>query len=95
MITSNEPGLYLTNKYGIRHENLELTVKDVTNEFGSFLRFEPLTLVPFDLEAILPSYLDEDEKRYLNNYHALVYKKVSKYLNEDERKFLKKATRKI
>ncbi len=95
MITSDEPGLYLTNKYGIRHENLELTVKDITNEFGSFLRFEPLTLVPFDLDAILPSYLDEDEKRYLNNYHALVYKKVSKYLNEDERKFLKKATRKI
>ena len=95
MITSDEPGLYLTNKYGIRHENLELTVKDITNEFGSFLRFEPLTLVPFDLDAILPSYLDEDEKRYLNNYHALIYKKVSKYLNEDERKFLKKATRKI
>lgn len=95
MLTSNEPGLYLTNKYGIRHENLVLCQKDKKNEYGTFLKFEPVTLVPFDINAIDVKYLSAEERKYLNKYHALVYKKVSPYLDEKEKNWLLKVTKAI
>lgn len=95
MITSDEPGLYIKDRYGIRHENLLLCVKKKKNEYGTFLGFEPLTYVPFDLQGIDQKLLTPEEKKWLNQYHRRVYQKVSKYLNDEERKFLQKATREI
>ena len=95
MVTSDEPGLYLKDNYGIRHENLLLCVNDHENEFGKFLKFVPLTLVPFDLDGIDKKLLTPEEKDFLNNYHSTIYSKVSKYLSIDEAKILKTMTRKI
>ena len=91
MITSDEPGLYFENKYGIRHENELLCVKNDKNT----LKFEVITYVPFDLDGIDVNLLTNTEKEWLNNYHEMVYNKVNKYLTKREREFLKKATRKI
>ncbi len=95
MVTSDEPGLYLTGKYGIRHESLTLCTLYKETEFGRFLTLEPLTLVPFDLDGIEVSLLTEEEKTKLNNYHKRVYEAVSPYLNKDEASFLKKYTKAI
>lgn len=73
MITSNEPGLYREGKWGIRLENLVVAVKAHQSEFGEFLKFEDLTLCPFDTRLILPYLLTEQEKRWLNDYHKLVH----------------------
>ena len=80
MITSDEPGLYLAGKYGIRHESLVLTKKFKETEFGTFLEFEPITLVPFDLDGINKDELTLEEKAKLNAYHERVYNKVSPFL---------------
>lgn len=93
MITSNEPGLYFANQYGIRHENLILCVEKRKNEYGTFLGFEPLTYVPFDRMGIDKKLLSKEELQWLNAYHKKVYQMVAKYLNPEERKFLKKVTR--
>ncbi len=95
MITSDEPGLYKTGKYGIRHESLILCKKYKETEFGTFLEFEPITLVPFDLDGIDTKLLTEEEKNILNKYHQKVYNKISPYLTKEEAKFLKKYTREI
>jgi len=95
MITSNEPGIYIANEYGIRHENLILCVEKTKNDYGTFLGFENLTLVPFDLNGIDIKLLSDEEKRTLNKYHQLVYKKISPYLNLNEKKWLKRATKSI
>lgn len=95
MITSNEPGLYLTNKYGIRCENLMVCVKDEKNEYGQFMKFDTLTMVPFDLDAIAVELMNEDEKRLLNNYHKKVYETISPYLDGEVKEWLKEATREI
>ena len=92
-IVSDEPGIYLEDRYGIRCENLLLCIKAFKNEWGEFLKFETLTLCPFDLELIDKRYLDVRTIKLLNNYHARVYDTLSPYLNEDEKQFLKKATR--
>lgn len=73
MITSNEPGLYREGKWGIRLENLVVAVKASQSEFGEFLKFEDLTLCPFDTRLILPELLNEQEKRWLNDYHKRVH----------------------
>jgi len=95
MITSDEPGYYLAGEYGIRHENLIVCVPHKETEYGKFLKFEPLTLVPFDLEGLEMSLLSEEDKNYLNQYHALVYEKISPYLTEDERVWLRDVTREV
>lgn len=69
MITSNEPGLYKPGRWGIRIENLVLTVATDTTEFGEFLKFETLTLCPIDTRCIEVAMLSPDEKRWLNSYH--------------------------
>ena len=64
-------------------------------EYGEFLGFEAVTLVPFDLEGINRSLMQPDEIAYLNKYHETVYEKIAPFLNEDERAWLRKATRAI
>lgn len=76
MVTSNEPGLYRTDKWGIRLENLMVTVAANKTEFGEFLTFETLTLCPFDTRLILIEQLNNEEKKWLNDYHQLVYDKL-------------------
>ncbi|MCR5734665.1 MAG: aminopeptidase P family protein [Lachnospiraceae bacterium] len=76
MITSDEPGIYIEGEYGIRIENLLLCVEKKTNEWGTFLAFEPLSLVPFEREAIVTDMINQDEKKMLNEYHKLVYESL-------------------
>lgn len=95
MITSDEPGYYAENEFGIRHENLVVCKKDEKTAYGQFMKFEPLTLVPFDLEGIDPEQMETGERTLLNQYHAFVYEKISPYLDEDEKGWLKEATQAI
>ncbi len=94
-IVSDEPGIYLEGKYGIRCENLLLVENDESNEYGQFLHFRTLTVVPFDLRLIDKKYLNDRQVELLNNYHLKVYETLSPYLNEEERVYLEKITRAI
>ena len=95
MITSDEPGYYVEDGYGIRHENMIVCKKAEKTQFGQFMCFEFLTMVPFDLDAVVPEQMTAHERELLNNYHAQVYEKISPYLDEDEKVWLKEATRAI
>ena len=95
MITSDEPGYYVENKFGIRHESLLLCRKGGKTETGQFMCFEVLTMVPFDLDAVEPSLLTERQKELLNQYHEKVREVLSPYMTEEENTWLKEATRKI
>jgi len=95
MILSDEPGIYIEGSHGIRLENELLVCKDIENEYGQFMRFEVLTYVPFDLDAIDKDLLSETEKAQLNAYHKKVYELVSPHLTLDERNWLKEYTREI
>lgn len=92
MTVTNEPGIYKAGKHGVRTENTMLIVRSKETEFGAFYKFEPLTLCPIDKEAILPEMLSYEEKQWLNNYHSLVYERLSASLNTDEQAWLKEAT---
>lgn len=95
MIVSDEPGIYIEGKYGIRTETILLAREDIRNEYGQFMCFEPLTYAPIDLAAIDTAYMQPKDIERLNNYHALVWEKISPYLEGEELEFLKNATRAI
>ena len=95
MITTDEPGIYIEGKYGIRLENELLCCKGEKNEYGQFMYFENITYVPFDLDAIDPEQMTSVERSRLNEYHAKVYEVVSPYLEGEEKAWLKEATRAI
>lgn len=95
MLISNEPGYYEEGQYGIRIENLMFCRKRNRTDYGQFMRFEMLTMVPYDREAILPEMMSEEEIRLLNWYHAVVYEKLELYMNAPEKKWLKNQTRSI
>lgn len=96
MITSNEPGLYKAGQYGIRTENLVLTVPaGHSDEFGDFLQFEALTLFPYDKNLIDMSMLSAQEIAQVNAYHAEVRKRLTPYLNEEEQAWLNARTEAI
>ena len=95
MITSDEPGVYLEGKFGIRLENVIVCRKDTENGYGSFLKFEPLTMVPFDLDAVLPQQMTQREKNWLNAYHKKVYETLAPSLTKEEAGWLEWATRSI
>lgn len=92
MVISNEPGLYVTGKFGVRHENLELVRKGEKTDFGQFMYLETLTMVPFDRDAIDVSLLGTLEKSLLNNYHKKVYEALAPHLSGEELTWLGKAT---
>lgn len=92
MVVSDEPGLYLPGRYGIRHENLLMCKEKEINSYGRFLHFDILTQAPFDRDAIMPELLNEDELAILNSYHNRVYNNISPYLSEDEMKWLAEVT---
>lgn len=95
MITTDEPGIYIEGKYGIRLENELVCHEGEKNEFGQFMYFENITYVPIDLDAIDPDQMTETEKRRLNEYHEGVYRTVSPFLEGEELAWLKQATRAI
>ncbi len=92
MITSNEPGLYLDGRYGIRCENLVLTVPAMETEFGRFFRFETLTLCPFDRNLFDLSIMTTDEIDWVNRYHERVYAALSPMLDQSDREWLRMMT---
>ena len=94
-VTSNEPGLYFENKYGIRIENDLLTIPLKDNKFGEFMGFETLTLCPYDRDLIDKKYLSKESIDFINKYNKLVYKKLSKYLDKNERAWLKNETKEV
>lgn len=93
MITSDEPGLYREGEYGIRCENLVLTVPAFSTEFGDFLKFETLTLFPFDLALFDTSMMSDSEIDWVNNYHAMVRERLLPHLAADEQEWLVNKTR--
>ncbi len=95
MITTDEPGIYIEGKYGIRLENELVCHEGEKNEFGQFMYFENITYVPIDLDAIDPEQMTSTEKARLNAYHEGVYDVVSPYLEGEELAWLKQATRAI
>lgn len=95
MVTSNEPGLYRAGKHGIRIENLVCTKHEVATEFGDFYSFETLTLCPIDTTPIVKEMLTEDEIAWFNEYHKLVYARLSPSLSEEEKTWLKAKTHEI
>ncbi|MBQ8159623.1 MAG: aminopeptidase P family protein [Clostridia bacterium] len=95
MITSDEPGVYLTGEFGVRLEDLVVTVPAMKTDFGEFLKMEYLTMVPWDLDAIVPELLTEEERTWLNDYHRTVFETIGPRLPENEREWLQKATRAI
>ena len=92
MITSDEPGIYLEGKFGVRLENLLVCAARQTNSYGTFLGFESLTMVPFDRDAILWDMLSEKELRWLAAYHQKVYESLAPHLSEEERQWLRETT---
>lgn len=95
MITSDEPGVYFDGQYGIRLENLIVCCKDRMTEYGQLMRHEYLTMAPFDLRAVEPSMLTEEEKTALNAYHKKIYDTISPMLNKEEQEWLAQATAKV
>lgn len=89
MVVTDEPGVYKEGRYGIRTENTLLIVEGDKTEDGSFLRFEPLTLVPIDLRAVDLSLLEREDIRQLRDYQSLVIDSLSPHLTDEEAKWLK------
>lgn len=88
MITTDEPGIYIENSHGVRHENELLCVETANNEYGQFLRFEPITMVPFDLDGLDLNLLSNQEIEQINEYHQLVFDTIAPYLTSEEKSWL-------
>ena len=92
MVVTNEPGVYLEGKYGIRIEHCLLVTTAKTTDFGEYYTFEPLTLCPIDKTAIDFDLMSKSEIKWINAYHQLVYDKLSPNLNKEEKEYLKLKT---
>ena len=95
MTLTDEPGLYLAGKFGVRIENTVLLSEYMETEFGKFLQIEPLTLCPIDTAPVDMTMLLPEELAWLNDYHAKVYAELAPYLDEEEKKWLENATKAI
>lgn len=92
MTVTDEPGVYLEGRFGIRIENTLLIVPSEETEHGRFLRFETLTLCPVDTIPIIREMLTKEETKWLNHYHETVFEKLSPFLDEAEKEWLQQAT---
>ena len=104
MTVTDEPGIYLEGRFGVRIENTLLIVPctfpqgsshvdaDGKSEFGEFLQFEPLTLCPIDKRPIVVEMLSDEERQWLNDYHRMVFDRLSPHLTGDEQQWLREAT---
>ncbi len=95
MIVSIEPGVYKAGSHGIRIENIVVVEEDIKTDSGQFMKFETLSFVPIDIEAIDADLLLNRERQWINDYHKEVYNKLSPYLNDEEKLWLKEETRSI
>lgn len=92
MTITDEPGIYLPGRCGARTENTLLIVPYKTTEFGEFLQFEPLTLCPIDTTPIIVNMMTDEELQWLNDYHQMVYDRLSPHLDDEERQWLRNVT---
>lgn len=92
MTVTDEPGLYLAGRFGVRIENTLVVEKYKETEFGEFLKFDSLTLCPIDTTPIDKSMLLQEEIDWLNDYHARVYRELAPHLNDEEKAWLKDST---
>lgn len=92
MTLTNEPGIYKAGRHGVRTENTMLIVKSKSTEFGEFYKFDQLTLCPISKQTIIKEMLTKEEIQWLNNYHKLVFEKISPFLEGEELSWLKDAT---
>ncbi len=95
MTITNEPGIYEEGKHGIRTENIMLVTEFENNEYGQFYKFDIITYFPIDTAGILVELLTDDELSWLNDYHKMVYAKLSPSLSGKELDWLKKHTEPI
>lgn len=95
MIFTNEPGVYKAGKHGIRTENTMLVVKDCETDFGEFYKLETISFCPIDTAPIAKELMTEGELKWLNNYHATVYEKLSPLCSDEEKIFLAEMTKAI
>lgn len=95
MTITDEPGLYLAGKFGVRTENTLLIKDYMKTDYGKFLQMESLTLCPIDLTPVDVSMLLPEEVEWLNGYHRMVYEKLSPYLDKEEKEWLRNATKPI
>ncbi len=93
MTVTDEPGIYLAGRFGVRIENTLLVTPYRETEFGQFLQFEPLTLCPIDTTPIIRELLSQEEIDWLNQYHEMVFEQLSPHLEADEREWLRAQTR--
>ena len=92
MTVTDEPGIYLEGRFGVRIENVLLVVPAEETECGRFLRFEPLTLCPIDKSPIMTELLTDEERQWLDDYHQTVFDRLSPYLDQSEREWLRRQT---
>ena len=92
MVTTDEPGIYREGRHGVRHENVLLCVDAGENDFGRWLRFEPLTLCHFDTSVILTELLDDSEIKWLNDYNERVFRTLSPRLSSEVSQWLREKT---
>ena len=95
MTVTDEPGIYLPDRFGVRIENTMIVEKYKTTEFGEFLQFDALTLCPIDTAPIDVSMLSDEEVEWLNSYHRRVYDAIAPHVSMDEREWLREATKEI
>ena len=96
MTVSNEPGIYVANKFGVRLENVLVAEPAQKTTFGEFLKFETLTLCPFNVSPIIVEMLDPSEREWLNDYHAMVYAELLPLLSDEkDKEWLIKATTRL
>ncbi len=93
MVTTDEPGIYEEGSHGIRIENELVCREGEKNEYGQFMYFETITYAPIDLDVIDTTYMTDVDLKRLNDYHQMVYEKISPYLDTEEREWLKVYTR--
>ena len=93
MVTTDEPGIYEEGSHGIRIENDLVCREGEKNEYGQFMYFETITYAPIDLDVIDTTYMTDVDLKRLNDYHQMVYEKISPYLDTEEREWLKVYTR--
>jgi len=93
MTVTNEPGIYLEGRFGVRIENLMIAMPYKTTAFGDFLQFETLTLCPIDTAPIDVEMLTEDEIQWLDDYHKMVFRRLSPHLDGEDVAWLREATK--
>ena len=95
MTVTDEPGIYLPGRFGVRTENTLIITHYKDTEFGRFLQFEPLTLCPIDTTPILKDELLDEEVQWLNDYHQHVYDVLAPHLDGADLEWLREATQAI